>query len=49
MGGQGRQSFAKGLPQDTRLMVNWQGMKIYIPDSFHQETLAKLFQVLKQL
>lgn len=41
--------YTKSLSPDVRLMVYWQGMKIYIPDDFQPETLLKLFQVLKQL
>lgn len=41
--------YTKNSSPDARLMIYWQGMKIYIPDNFQPETLLKLFQVLKQL
>ena len=34
---------------DKRLMIYFQGMKLYIPDGFHPDTLLKLMQVMKKL
>ena len=34
---------------DNRLMIYFQGVKLYIPDGFHQETLLQTLQILKQL
>ena len=34
---------------DTRPVIYFQGMKVYIPDDFHTETLLKLLQVMKRL
>ncbi len=34
---------------DNRLMVYFQGMKIYIPDHFNPETVLKLLQVIRKL
>ena len=34
---------------DSRPMIYFQGMKVYIPDGFQPETLLKLLQVMKQL
>lgn len=34
---------------DNRLMIYFQGMKIYIPERFQADTLLKLLQTLKKL
>ena len=34
---------------DNRIMVFYQGMRIYIPDHVQTETLSRVMQVLKQL
>lgn len=34
---------------DNRLMIYFQGMKIYIPDGFIPDTLLKFLQTLKKL
>lgn len=34
---------------DSRPMLYFQGMKVYLPDGFQPETLLKLLQVMKQL
>ena len=34
---------------DNRLVIYFQGMKVYIPDSFQPDTLLKLLQTLKKL
>ena len=34
---------------DNRIMVFYQGMRIYIPDQVQTETLSRVLQVLKQL
>ena len=34
---------------DNRLMIYFQGIKLYIPDEFHPATLLKLMQVMKKL
>ena len=34
---------------DNRLMIYFQGMKVYIPDNFQPDTLLKLLQTLKKL
>lgn len=34
---------------DNRLMIYFQGMKIYIPEGFQADTLLKLLQTLKKL
>lgn len=41
---QGRQTAT-----DSRPVIYFQGMKIYIPDGFHPETLLKLLQVMRKL
>lgn len=33
---------------DNRLMIYFQGMKVYILDNFQSDTLLKLFQALKK-
>jgi hypothetical protein len=37
------------VTNDNRLMVYFQGMKLYIPDGFQPDTLLKLLQVMKKL
>ena len=39
----------RGTASDNRLMIYFQGMKIYIPEGFQAETLLKLLQTLKRL
>ncbi len=34
---------------DNRLMIYFQGMKIYIPDNFQPDTLLTFLQTLKKL
>ena len=34
---------------DNRLMIYFQGVKLYIPDGFHQETLLQTLRIIKQL
>lgn len=34
---------------DNRLMIYFQGMKLYIPEDFQQDTLLKLLQTMKKL
>lgn len=34
---------------DNRLMIYFQGMKVYITDNFQPDTLLKLLQTLKKL
>lgn len=34
---------------DNRPMIYFQGMKVYIPDSFNPETVLKLLQIMKKL
>ena len=34
---------------DNRLVIYFQGMKVYIPDNFQPNTLLKLLQTLKKL
>ena len=34
---------------DNRLMIYFQGMKVYVPDGFQADTLLKLLQTLKKL
>lgn len=40
---------SRGSSNDTRPMLYFQGMKLYIPDGFNPETLLTLLHVLKQL
>lgn len=44
-------SYSQNRPSsnDNRLMLYFQGMKIYIPDNFQTDTLLKLLQTLKKL
>lgn len=34
---------------DSRLMIYFQGMKLYIPEDFQPDTLLKLLQTMKKL
>ena len=34
---------------DNRLMIYFQGMKVYVPDGFQADTFLKLLQTLKKL
>ena len=36
------------VANDNRLMIYFQGMKIYIPEEFQADTLLKLLQTLKE-
>lgn len=40
---------SRQITADSRLMIYFQGMKLYIPDHFQPETLLKLLQVMRQL
>ena len=44
-----QQPYNKRMPEDTRLMILCQGMRIYIPDNFQPDTLLNLCQTLKRL
>ena len=44
-----QQPYSKRMPEDTRLMILCQGMRIYIPDNFQPDTLLNLCQTLKRL
>ena len=44
-----QQQHTKRMPEDSRLMILCQGMRIYIPDNFQPDTLLNLFQTLKKL
>jgi hypothetical protein len=35
--------------QDNRLMLYYQGIKVYVPEDFNSETLLTLLKTLKQL
>jgi len=35
--------------QDNRLMLYYQGIKIYVPDKFNQNSLLSLLRTIKQL
>ena len=39
----------RGTASDNRLMIYFQGMKVYIPDNFQPDTLLKFLQTLKKL
>ena len=39
----------RAAANDNRLMIYFQGMKLYIPDGFQPDTLLKLLQVMKKL
>lgn len=34
---------------DNRLMIYFQGMKLYVPEGFQPDTLLKLLQTIKKL
>ena len=44
-----QQQYNKRMPEESRLMILCQGMRIYIPDNFQPDTLLNLFQTLKKL
>ena len=44
-----QQPYNKRTPEDTRLMIRCQGMRIYIQDNFQPDTLLNLCQTLKRL
>ena len=37
------------VANDNRLMIQFQGMKLYIPEGFQPDTLLKLLQTIKKL
>ena len=37
------------VSNDNRLMIYFQGMKLYIPEGFQPDTLLKLLQTMKKL
>ena len=39
----------RAATNDSRLMIYFQGMKIYIPEDFQPDTLLKLLQTMKKL
>lgn len=39
----------RAVSGDNRLMIYFQGMKIYIPDGFQPDTLLKFLQTVKKL
>ena len=39
----------RAINADNRLMIYFQGMKVYVPDGFQADTLLKLLQTLKKL
>ena len=39
----------RSTASDNRLMIYFQGMKIFIPEGFQADTLLKLLQTLKRL
>lgn len=47
----GSSSTETGRPtfQEHRLMLYYQGMKLYVPDDFNSNTLLRLLQTMKQL
>lgn len=42
-------SQSRNTSSDNRLMIYFQGMKIYIPEGFQADTLLKLLQTLKKV
>ena len=44
-----QQQYNKRMPEDSRLMVLCQGMRVFVPDNFQPDTLLNLFQTLKKL
>ena len=48
-GVQTHQQYVKRMPEDSRLMILCQGVRVYIPDNFHPNTLLNLCQTLKKL
>lgn len=49
VGVQTQPQHVKRMPEDSRLMILCQGMRIYIPDNFQPDTLLNLCQTLKKL
>ncbi|MCC2725440.1 hypothetical protein G5A92_04865 [Blautia massiliensis] len=39
----------RNMSTDNRLMIYFQGMKLYIPEGFQPDTLLKLLQTMKKL
>ena len=39
----------RNMSTDNRLMIYFQGMKLYIPEVFQSDTLLKLLQTMKKL
>lgn len=48
-GVQPNQHHVKRMPEDSRLMILCQGVRVYIPDNFQPNTLLNLCQTLKKL
>ena len=48
-GVQTNQHNVKRMPEDSRLMILCQGVRVYIPDNFQPNTLLNLCQTLKKL
>ena len=48
-GVQTNQHHVKRMPEDSRLMILCQGVRVYIPDNFQPNTLLNLCQTLKKL
>ena len=48
-GVQTHQQHVKRMPEDSRLMILCQGVRVYIPDNFQPNTLLNLCQTLKKL
>ena len=48
-GVQTNQHRVKRMPEDSRLMILRQGVRVYIPDNFQPNTLLNLCQTLKKL
>ena len=44
-----QQQYNKRMPENSRLIILCQGMRIYIPDNFQTDTLLNLCQTLKKL
>ena len=48
-GVQTHQQHVNRMPEDSRLMILCQGVRVYIPDNFQPNTLLNLCQTLKKL
>ena len=48
-GVQTHQQHVKRMPEDSRLMILCQGVRVYIPVNFQPNTLLNLCQTLKKL